>query len=474
MHETAPLSEPDSMVSSPSPPAPAAAPPPGRAGRWLDVCLAVPRAILRRPVRSLVISGLLLLIGAGVSLAVVYLWAAYHLRVARTALERYHTNEALPHLQTAYSIRPRHPETLLLAARAARRVGSYEDADRWLDRYQDVRGPEDEDLVLERVLVRVERGEADAMSKYCVSLIERDHPAAPLILEALARGYMRGYQPKKAEKAIEEWLKRQPDNPQALLIQGELSELLTRQHDAIASYRRALTVDPQLDDARLRLSGALMNLDLTAEAQPHLEYLSRRFPANLMVQVYLARVEDRAGNAEEAVRILESVLARQPRFAPALAERGKLALRDGQAEQAEKWLREACDQEPGDYQAHYQLSLCLEKNGKTEEAQKEQAHLQQIEDDIKQIQQIVMGHMEAQPHDANLHYRVGMIALHAGSIEEALRWLHSALKEDPNHQPTHKALMEHYQRLGDFGRARAHRQKLTAPDKAPAADKPTR
>src|SRR5262249_35440757 len=156
------------------------------------------------------------------------------------------------------------------------------------------------------------------------------------------------------------------------------------------------------------------------EAQPHLEYLSRRFPDNLMVQVYLARVEDRAGNPEEAVRILESVLAREPRFAPALAERGKLALRDGQAEQAEKWLRQACTLEPGDYPAHYQFALSLEKNGKTEEAQKEQAHLQQIEDDIKQIQQIATGHMEAHPHDADLHYRVGIISLHAGSIEEAL------------------------------------------------------
>jgi tetratricopeptide (TPR) repeat protein len=438
-----------------------------RIPRWLGIVLAFPRAITRRPFRSLVILGLLLLIGGGISLAGVYLWAAYHLRLARSAMERYHTGEALPHLQLAYSIRPRHPETLLLAARAARRSGSYEDASHWLDLYQEVRGPEDEDLVLERVLVRVERGEVDLMSKYCLSLIERDHPSTPLILEALARGYLRAYQPRQAEKAIEEWLKRQPDNPGALLIQGQIYDLQTRQHDAIASYRRALTVDPQLDDARLRLASALMQLDLTTEAEDHLNYLNRRFPDNLMVQVYLARVQDRAGNPEEAEKLLGSILAHHPRFAPALTERGKLALRDGQPEQAEKWLREAAALEPGDYQAHYQLSLCLEKNGKSEEAQKEQARLQQIEDDIRQIQEITMGRMETQPHDANLHYRVGMIALRAGSIEEGLRWLHSALKEDPNHQPTHKALMEHYQRLGDFGRAREHRQKagLTSSDK---------
>lgn len=464
MHETAPSSAPDAIVSSLPPPTPP--PTRSRAARWFSACLAAPRAILRRPWRSLVIAGLLLVIGAGISLAAVYLWASYHLRAARTALERYHTSEAVPHLQIAMSIRPRHPETLLLAARAARRTGAFDEANRCLDRYQEVRGPEDEDLTIERVLVRVERGETDAMTNYCLSLVTRDHPATPLILEALSRGYLRAYQPKKAEKAIEEWLERQPDNPEALLIQGQVHDLQTRQHDAIASYRRALTVDPELDDARLRLCSALMQLDLTSEAQPHLEYLSRRFPENLMVQVYLARVQDRQGHSEEAEKILDAVLARQPRYAPALAERGKLALRAEQFEQAEKWLREASTLEPGDFQAHYQLSQCLEKVGKSEEAQKEQAHLQQIEDDIKQIQEIANGRLEAQPHNVELHYRAGTIALRAGSVEEGLRWLHSALKEDPNHQPTHKALMEYYQRRGDFGRAREHRQKLTASDKA--------
>ena len=429
-------------------------------------CLAVPRSLIRRPIHSLAIAGLIALIGAGLVMVGIYLWASYHLRAARAALERYHTSDAVPHLQACLKVWPRDRETLLLAARAARQTGSLDEADRCLDQYPDVRGEDDASFALERVLIRVERGEVDRVSKFCQALIERDDPATPLILEALSRGYLRMYRPREAERSLEEWLKRQPDNPQASIVQGQFYELEMRQLDAVANYRRALTVDPELDQARLRLSAALMQLGVSGEALPHLEYLGRRFPDNLRVQVYLAQARDREGRAEEAERIVESVLDRQPQFAPALAERGLLALRAGRREQAEKWLRQAVALEPGDYQSHYQLSQCLEKNGKPDEARKEQDRLQQLDEDSKLIQDISIVRMQQSPHDPELHYQAGTILMRAGAIEDGLRWLHSALQEDPTHVPTHKALMEYYQRIGDFARAKEHREKVELYSKA--------
>jgi tetratricopeptide (TPR) repeat protein len=434
--------------------------------RWVGRCIRGGRAALsylfRHPLRALAIFSLLTIILAGAGMAGVSLWASYHLRAARADLERYHTHEAVSHLQSALTIWPRDPETLLLSARAARRTGALGNAERCLHQYQTVRGADDPDLVLERVLLRAERGDVDRVKKYCLSLIEQNHPATPLILEALARGFLHAYRPREAAMALDQWLQRQPDNPQALIVQGELYDLQGRQYDAIASYRRALTVDAEFDEARLRLCAVQMQLGLAEEALPHLEYLTRRFPENLMVQVYLVRVYDRLRRPEDAEKMLEKVLARQPHFAAALAERGKLALRAGQREQAEKWLREAAQVDPSDYQTHYQLYQCLEQNGKSDDAREEQKRLRQIEDDIKNIQEISTMKMQLAPHDPDLHYQAGMIALRAGATEEGLRWLHSALQEDPNHAATHQALAEHYQRVGDFARAREHRQKVSA------------
>ncbi len=397
----------------------------------------MPRYLVRHPARSLAIALLLLLIGGGTGMAGVYLWGSYHLRAARAALERYHNNEAILHLHACLSVRPHDAEALLLAARAARRGNNLDDADHLLDQYQAARGKDDDDLFLERVLVRVQRGEIDSVSNYCQSLIEKDDLAAPLVLEALARGCLRMYRPLEAEKALKEWLRRQPDNAEALCLQGQVFDLAMRMHDAIASYRRALTADDQLDEARMRLCTSLIQLGLADEALPHLEYLCQRFPSNPMLQVHLARSRERQGRTEEAEQILVAVLNHLPDFAPALAERGKLvqraavtlgergtpAQRAALAEEAERLLRRAAQLEPGDFQANHQLRLCLEQNGKSEEARKVSEHMEQILDDMNTIQEIVSTKMQRTPHDPELHYKIGMISLRAGSTEEGLRWL---------------------------------------------------
>jgi len=412
----------------------------------------------------LVIVALLLLIGLGIALGTgmvgTYLWAAYHLRAAREAVERYHTHEALPHLQACLTVWPRDPETLFLAARAARRTGEFDWADHYLDQYQELRGKDDEDLFIERVLVSAERGEVNSVSRFCQALVERNHPATPLILEALANGYLRRARPGDAEQVLKEWLKRQPDNPQALHIRGQVYDEELRHHDAITDYRHVLAIDPDMEETRLRLCESLVHLGLTNEALPHLEHLSRRRPGNLKVQVYLARCYDRMGRSDEAEQILTVLLDRQPDYGPALAERGKLALRAGRTREAETWLRQAVERGSGDVMAHYQLALCLEKNGKSEEAQQVRAYLEELEGDMRRIQDISREKMQQSPHDPNLHYELGAIALRYGLVESGLRWLHRALKEDPHHAPSHKALMEYYQRTHDFQLAAEHRRQL--------------
>ncbi|HEY7331276.1 MAG TPA: tetratricopeptide repeat protein [Gemmataceae bacterium] len=421
--------------------------------------MAWPRAIVRHPLRSLIIALLLLLTASGFGIAGAWLWASYHLRAGRAALERYHTGEAVAHLQSTLTIWPRDPETLLLAARAARRSGAFDAANHFLDLYQEQR-KEDESLNLERICLRAQRGEPESVVNYCRTLIEQNDPASPLLFEALAQGYLRSFQPHLGEMLLQMWLTQEPDNPQALFILGQIYDLQTRRGDAIKTYRAALTADPTLDEARLSLCDALMQLGSFEEAQPHVEYLCARLPDNPKVQVYLARIRDRQGQSEQAERILEGVLAQQSHYAPALLDRGILALRAGQFVEAEKYLREAVQLDPSDYQAHDRLAFCLEQNNKEAEADKEREHLKQMVKDMQEIQALAKGQLEQSPHDADLHYQIGMISMRAGSVAEGLRWLNSALRENPNHQGARKALMEYYQRKGDLGKAREHQQKL--------------
>ncbi len=467
MHETAPNPiSPDqapplenAMTAAPLTPLPPPTQATSRRGSLAEAILAWPRAILHHPLRSLTVAALVLLTAAGLSIAGVWLWASYHLRAGRVALEHYHTAEAVLHLQAALRVWPRDPETLLLAARAARRTGEFEVADHLLDRYQEQR-KEDPDLALERICLRAERGEPDSVSNYCRKMVEQNDPAAPLLFEALAQGFAHSYQPSKAEMVLNIWLEQEPENPQALYILGQVYEMQSRDSDAIRTYKAALKADSSLDAARLRLCDSLMHLGSFEEAKPHLDYLRGRLPDSPKVLVHLARITDREGHPEEAERLLDEALIRQPNFAPALVDRGVLALRAGQFEQAEKYLRQAIQLDPSDYQAHDRLAFCLEQNGKAAEADKERERIKQMEKDMREIQILAKGQLEQNPHDANLHYDIGMISLRAGNSREALRWFNSALREDPTHQGAHKALMDYYQRNGDAVKAREHQKKL--------------
>lgn len=413
------------------------------------------RGVARRPGRTVGVAALLGLIGVGVYLAGRQVWASAQLRAGRAALERHHYAEARRRLEACLRVRPDAPEVLLLSARAARRTQDFETADRRLDAYLRLRG-EDDDLTVERALVRAERGEVDAVEPFCRALVARNHPATPLALEALTAGYLRSYRLEDAELSLKFWAERLPDDVQALLFRGTIFELRLNPQEALCTYRRAVELDPEFDDARARLAVNLLELVQASEALPHLEYLVSRRPDNPAYRVELARCQAQLGAHDKALELLDEVLARRPDHGPALAERGIQTLQGGRAADAEPFLRRACALMPADYQLHYQWLQCLARLGRAGELRAVQDRLKAIEDDIKRLKDIVTLHMQRAPHNPDLHYELGMIAMRAGNLRDGLRWFESALRHDPVHAPSHQALAGYYQRVGQLGRAARH------------------
>jgi tetratricopeptide (TPR) repeat protein len=439
-------------------------------------CWALFTFPLRHPRRFAIVLALYLLAGLALAFCGSRLMGIYHFRAGRSALQRYHSQEAFDHLQASLRVWPDDPTTLFLAARAARRLGAFEQAEQFLNESKSragTRNPLADDLALERVLLSTERGEVEQVRTLCLGLMKQNEPAAPLILEAMAHGYMRALRLGEAEYWLHQWMEREPDNPLAFFFLGLVQDDSNRFLDAIGSYKRVLEVDPEWDEARLRMTADLLDLAQAAEALPHLEHLHRRLPDNLLVAVRLARCRDQLGETGEAVKILDTVLARQPHFAPALMERGRLALQSSQLPEAEAWLREACRLGPTDYQARYQLQLCLNRQGKTTEADEVLTRMKQMEDDTERLHEITKL-LERSPHDPALLCEVGKILLRAGSIDEGLRWLHNALKQNPQHADSHRALADYYFVTGNRGLANQHRALAEAAPAQPAKSDPGR
>jgi tetratricopeptide (TPR) repeat protein len=422
---------------------------------WRTVTLPV--SLARKPGRLLAISLLLLLIGLGVYLTASHLRALYHFRAGQKALSRYHYPEAYEHLQVSLNAWPTDRTTLLLAARAARRIGAYDDAERYLDTYYQTYHDTDE-LTLERVLLRADRGQVDAVRPYCEAQIEKNDPATPLILEALVHGCIHSLRFQEATHYLEQWKQRQPDNPQLYAFAGLLQETRDLHVLAIASYRRVLELDPQRDEIRLKLTNLLLNLVQAREALPHLEYLRQKYPNNLEVATGLAGCLAQLNRQEEAFRLLEEVLTQQPDYAPALAERGRLALQANHLVQAEKDLRQACEVEPGLIQTRYQLYRCLVALGRKAEAAKQLVHLKHTEQDLQRIKEIVETEIPRNPNDPALPQELGVILIRAGDYLEGERKLHQALQLDPHYAPAHQALADFYEQMGNHGRAARQRR----------------
>jgi tetratricopeptide (TPR) repeat protein len=384
-----------------------------------------------------------------------YLSDLNHLRAARSETRRFHNQQAIRHLQPCIRRWPNDPEVLLLAARAARRARNYAESEQLLGRYQQTRGL-DEEAGFEQLLLSVERN-VDRTGEQCRRLVEAGDPRSSLVYEALTRGYFRQYQLKNARACLDRWRKNEPDCAQAYYLDGLfILDYLHAQNEAEKRYREALDLDPDHEEARLGLALILVETRCFADAIEHIEFLRKRQPDNLGLQTGLAECRAGIGEIQEAVRILDVVLAEDPDWAPALAIRGRLALENGEYEEAESLLRRAIALAPGDRRTRHNLVNCLNQSGKIQEALRHQKENEEREKDIARFDDIVANELPQKPRDPELHCTLGRLLLRGGYTEEGLRWLNSALKLDPHYAPARQALTEYHDALAREKKQQQH------------------
>jgi hypothetical protein len=105
----------------------------------------------------------------------------------------------------------------------------------------------------------------------------------------------------------------------------------------------------------------------------------------------------------------------------------------------------------------YNLSRCLAADGHPQEAEVCLARVKRIDEDRKRLDAVKAAVM-TNPHDASLRCEMGLILLRNGQDREGVRWLRSALHEDPRCEAARRALEEHERRLTEAA-ARAEVQK---------------
>jgi tetratricopeptide (TPR) repeat protein len=409
-----------------------------------------------RLLRVLLIVLLLGVAGFGLTIGGRYAWAWHYHRRAEQAIAAGKFEEAVANLELCLRIWTTDGETHFLAGRTARRNNDYQTAEKHLKRAQEL-GWVKEQLQLEYALLRAQREISADIESYLQECIQKEHPDSIYIFEAQAQGYLAMYQLAAALMALERWLQREPDNVRALTWRANARESVHMEDEAMADYRKVLILDPTRDEARQRLAELTLRHKSDYQTAAKLfEQLRERQADNPTLLLGLARAYRGLRRREDSRQLLDQILLNDPREAPALSERGRLALDTEQYAEAEDYFRRSLQIDPSDSDTIADLIAALRERGKTGEAKEWEKRLERLKADKERFFHI-QSEMFERPRDPNLHCEAGEIMHRNGHEKEALRWFGLALQLDPTHRATHRALAQLFEQQGNTELARQHR-----------------
>jgi tetratricopeptide (TPR) repeat protein len=371
------------------------------------------------------------------------------------AFQRHDLATAAVHLDRYLKHRPHDADAWLLAGRTARRLDRFIKAEEYLIRCQELAGITDATR-LEWDLLRIQQGDLGDVHSRLRMTITPDHPDAPLVLEALARGYIATDRLRDALDACDLWVDRQPNHPGPWFWRGTILERLGHNSQAMPDYQRAMELAPQDREVRLAVARQFDMFRQPNSAAEQYEYLLARDPDDVEALLGMAECWIERGRPADAVPLLNQVMARNPIPAAGYFLRGRVALELNDAPAAEQWLTRAVDESPDNAEAWHHLILSLRAQGKSVEADRLAPRLEAIRQDLQRLSEMIAS-VALHPDEVGPRHEAGVVALRLGRYDEGVRWLQSALRARGDHRSTHAALAEHFESRGD-PRAQAHRR----------------
>lgn len=392
---------------------------------------------------------------AGVLAAACY-WPAAHLlhvrrfHAARSAERARDFPRAQAELERCLRARPDDPEVRLLAAR----VGWRSRLDRpfeagWARPLREHLKEADKSpglshrVSLESAVLDLLDGDLRGAGARVRAWVREDGPDSVALLEALARAHLDSHHLFEVFDFAGAILRHRPDHALAHFWRGLALELAGRRRgEADADYRRAVELEPDNFEFRLRLAGYLaLRREFLTEARERLEQLRGEQPDHPDVLRPLGVVLLDLGEVDAARPVVERLAALRPNDGEVLALLGQLELATGRLSEAEKHLRDAVARAPGSHAAHVQLSQCLFRVGKTDGAKAMSDRADRILADRQAIARLHK-RMKDRPNDPRVRYDLGVLYRRVGDAQVGAFWLRSALDLDPEFEPARRALAE--------------------------------
>jgi len=362
-------------------------------------------------------------------------------------------------LDFCVAVWPRRIEVRLLAARTARLSGDFETAEAHLNQCLKLVGPT-EDVQLEFLLIRAQTGEIQEVAPILEAFVENGHRDGAHVLETMSRAYMRNLEYGPAFGCLSRWIVLDPNDTRPHYWRGWVFERVANPARAREDYEHALAMDPNLFSVRLRLAEMLLEDNQPHEAAAHLDYLMTLDPSRPEVNARLGQCRYLQGQHAEARRLLETAIASIPNDRYVLLYLARLDIENRQPARAEERLRILLDADASDTEARYVLVTSLKFQRRDREAADNLARYETDKALVDRANKLLQSEARQPSRDANPAFEIGSLLLQIGQERQGLHWLNQALERNPDHQPTHAALADYYQKIGDPEQAASHRRRL--------------
>lgn len=413
-----------------------------------------------RPGRLLVVG--VCLVGVAVWLAAAEFRVRRDFERAKAALQNDDPAAARPLLDRYLSSRPNDAEAHFRAAQAARRCGDLPAAEQQLveaDRLKWQSG----DIELERALLLAQSGNLPQSEFALVAALSSGHAESAQILEVMVPCYMSDFRWVEAAPLAARWTELKPGSARAWQARGEIAERLRKLNDAVSAFREAVRLAPDSQTNRISLARLLIETRQTGEAAEHLNSLATAGSPGPTVTVLLGLCREAEGKIDEAKALFDRAIVEFPSDPKGHFHRGRIEFHLGHPEIAAPFLRRANELDGSDPQVLYSLLLCVRQVGTSDELRDVEARWTQCEADLKRVAAVARL-VSRFPRDAELRREMGELYLRNGREADGVRWLESALREQPDHEATHRALAEHYERKGRTTEAAYHRSFMQLTD----------
>ncbi len=214
----------------------------------------------------------------------------------------------------------------------------------------------------------------EAASETLDDAVRRD-PANPTALKL--RGdvlYLLG-QEQEAEKSILTAIKYDPHNPEPYYALGRIYYQQNRFAESIAQFSKVLELDPKSfrahDNMGLAFEGLNNNTRAMEQYQRALALVHKDHPDYDWVYGNVSNLLYKEGNYSSAFQFAAEAANRNPSSGRNFYLGGKALARLGKPDLAAKWLEKALTLDASLSEAHYQYAHVLRKIGKPEDADRE-------------------------------------------------------------------------------------------------------